>query len=110
MTDENVKPEATEPATTTSVAAETPDSDVKVDVVDTAASELPYDDGSRVIEITHGSVVLHDVECQHLGGPKAFGGAYHPGAVLRVSAAEATKLTGGRSPDAKLADRPKPNG
>jgi hypothetical protein len=61
-----------------------------------------------VVEIVHGSVVLHDDHCEQIGGTKPVGGAYLPGAILAMTESEAAKLLAGRSPVAKLADRPKP--
>ena len=43
----------------------------------------------HVIEVTHGSVVA---DAEWLGGPRALGGAYPRGAVLRMQASEAATL------------------
>ena len=50
----------------------------------------PEDDAKRhLVEVTRGSVRLAEGEHDFVSGPPMFGGAYHVGAVLDVTAAQA---------------------
>lgn len=103
MSDENTQTSAPTdsttpdaPKTVVDVPPSAPTASAPTDTVlvpidaDLVPQDEDLDEDHHTIQVTHGSVVLADVE--QLDGPKPVAGAYHPGSVLRVTADEAKAL------------------